>query len=221
MDKWTATGPAVATRRPSLTLFPFGLTTEPAHHYSSWEEKPKPRSTGGEDGRHPGQKARELIRYVSERCEADRHFGATKLNKILFFADFLFYQKSGRSITGQDYQRLPSGPAPRLLPVRQTLVDAGDLAVRERLTHGRTQLRTIAIREVDLSGFGGDEIAVVDHVIRVLWDHSAAEASDLSHTLTGWRLARDGETIPYETVFLSERKLTQEEADYALQLVAA
>jgi hypothetical protein len=61
----------------------------------------------------------------------------------------------------------------------------------------------------------------VDHVIRVLWDHSATDASELSHTLTGWRLARDGNTIPYETVFLSERKLTREEADYALELVAA
>lgn len=164
----------------------------------------------------------ELILYVSERCEADRHFGATKLNKILFFADFLFYQKTGRSITGQEYQRLPNGPAPRrLIPVRQTLVDAGDLAVRERLTHGRRQLRTFAVREADLSGFGGDEIAVVDHVIDVLWDHSATDASDLSHTLTGWRLARDGDTIPYESAFLSERKLTREEADYALELVAA
>jgi hypothetical protein len=171
----------------------------------------------GQNGK-PG----ELILYVSERCEADRHFGATKLNRILFFADFLFYQKSGRSITGQEYQRLPNGPAPRrLVPVRQTLVDAGGLALRERLTHGRRQLRTIAIREADLSGFGGDEIALVDHVIRVLRDHGATDASDLSHTLTGWRLARDGDTIPYETVFLSERKLTREEADYALELAAA
>ncbi len=168
------------------------------------------------------KKLGELILYVSERCEADRHFGATKLNKILFFADFLFYQKSGRSITGQAYQRLPNGPAPRrLIPVRQALVEAGDLAMRERLTHGHTQLRTVAAREADLSGFGADEIAVVDHVIRVLRNHSATDASELSHTLTGWKLARDGDTIPYETVFLSERRLTREEADYALELVAA
>jgi hypothetical protein len=170
----------------------------------------------------PDKKLGELILYVSERCEADRHFGATKLNKILFFADFLFYQKSGRSITGQTYQRLPNGPAPRrLVPVRQALVDAGELALRERLTHGHRQLRTVATREPDLSGFGADEMKVVDHVIRVLWDHSATDASELSHTLTGWRLARDGDTIPYETVFLSERRLTREEADYALELVAA
>lgn len=165
-------------------------------------------------------KLAELILYVSMRCQADRHFGATKLNKILFFSDFLHFQKTGRSITGQEYQRLPNGPAPRrVMPVRNAMVEAGELVVRERPTYGRQQVRTIPIREADLSAFAGGEIAVVDHVIQVLWDHSAADASSLSHTLTGWRLARDGETIPYETVFLSERKLTRDEADYALELV--
>jgi Protein of unknown function (DUF4065) len=166
------------------------------------------------------RKLAELILYVSERCEQDQYFGATKLNKILFYADFLFFQKTGRSITGQEYRRLPNGPAPkRLVPVRQQLDDAGDLAVKERHINGLRQVRTLAIREPDLSGFDGDEIAMVDYVITKLWNETAAGASDLSHGLLGWKLAEDSETIPYETVFLSERKITREEADYALQLI--
>ena len=34
------------------------------------------------------EKLRELIVYISDRCETDETFGAVKLNKILFLADF-------------------------------------------------------------------------------------------------------------------------------------
>jgi hypothetical protein len=165
------------------------------------------------------RKLAELILYVAERSEADRFFGAIKLNKILFYADFLFHQKTGRSITGQEYQRLPNGPAPRrLVPVRDALEKAGDLALRTRFVGGLKQVRAIAIREADLSPFSGEEIAMVDFVIEALRGLTAAESSELSHAELGWKLAEEGETIPYSTVFLSERKITQEEADFALQL---
>ena len=60
-------------------------------------------------------KMRELILYVASKSQHDPKFGSTKLNKILFFADFAFYFKHGRSVTGQEYMRLKHGPAPRRL----------------------------------------------------------------------------------------------------------
>lgn len=165
------------------------------------------------------RKLAELILYIADRSETDRHFGAIKLNKILFYADFLFYQKTGRSITGQEYQRLPNGPAPRrLVPVRDALKKAGDLALKSRYVEGLEQVRAIAIREADLSSFSGGEIAMVNYVIEALRNRTAAESSELSHAEMGWKLAENGETIPYASVFLSTRKITQEEADYALEL---
>jgi hypothetical protein len=44
---------------------------------------------------HPDdEKLRELILYVSTLSKDDDNFGATKLNKLLFYADFLAYQRS-------------------------------------------------------------------------------------------------------------------------------
>jgi hypothetical protein len=37
------------------------------------------------------QKMKELILYISQKCADDTKFGATKLNKILYFSDFLAY----------------------------------------------------------------------------------------------------------------------------------
>jgi hypothetical protein len=43
---------------------------------------------------------RELVLYISERCERDVYFGKTKLNKVLVFADFSSFARTGRPITG-------------------------------------------------------------------------------------------------------------------------
>lgn len=39
----------------------------------------------------PDRRLAELILYIAEKCERDPNFGATKLNKILTFADFSAY----------------------------------------------------------------------------------------------------------------------------------
>src|SRR5258708_19742785 len=61
------------------------------------------------------RKLAELILFISERSEGDPRFGAGKLNKLLFYSDFGAYRLFGKSITGQQYQNLSNGPAPRRL----------------------------------------------------------------------------------------------------------
>ncbi len=41
-----------------------------------------------------------------------KKFGITKLVKLLFFADFLHFEKYGRAIIGDIYYHLPEGPVP-------------------------------------------------------------------------------------------------------------
>jgi Protein of unknown function (DUF4065) len=108
------------------------------------------------------EKLQELILYVSDLCGQDAHFGAIKLNKLLFYADFLSYQRTGKSITGQEYQALPQGPAPRRLkPVVARSEKAGDLAIEPRRRFNRTQLRPVARRGANLSHFTHDDLAPV------------------------------------------------------------
>src|SRR5437660_6974881 len=49
---------------------------------------------------------KELVLYICQKCATDQKFGATKLNKILYFSDFLAYAELGEPITGFEYQRL-------------------------------------------------------------------------------------------------------------------
>jgi antitoxin SocA-like protein len=78
-----------------------------------------------------GKKFRELILYIARRCEGDAIFDKPKLNKILFYSDFLAYFRTGQPITGQRYTRLESGPGARsLAKTLEELVRKGDIGIR-------------------------------------------------------------------------------------------
>lgn len=164
-------------------------------------------------------KLRELILYIAQRCSADPYFGKTKLNKILFYADFTAYAELGEAITGQEYMRLPHGPGPRRLkPILDTLTRSEDVVLKREPKGTFEQERVVAQRIPAVSKFTEPQLAIVNRVIRALWNRTNSRVSEISHADAGWQLAENGETIPYETVFLSNRPLTEAEIEYGLKL---
>ncbi len=163
---------------------------------------------------------KELVLYICQKCATDQKFGATKLNKILYFSDFLAYAELGEPITGFEYQRLPNGPTPRRhLPMRDEMLNRGELGIQVvPLRGGRTQHRAVNLRVPNLNVFTADQIALVDRVIDELWDLDAEQVSDLSHRMAGWELAAPGDIIPYETVFISSESPTEIDVQRAREL---
>ncbi|MGH7985552.1 MAG: Panacea domain-containing protein [Candidatus Binataceae bacterium] len=164
-------------------------------------------------------KLRELILYIADLSGQDVHFGAIKLNKLLFYADFLAYQRLGRPITGQEYQTLPQGPAPRRLkPVIEKMQGKGDLRIERKRRFNRTQLRPIPGRLADLSKFNKEEAELVREMIARFWNMNATQISEESHLFLGWQLMAVGETIPYSTVLIGNRRPTEREKRRAVRL---
>lgn len=166
-------------------------------------------------------KMKELILHIATECRDDETFGAIKLNKILFYSDFLAYAHFGQSITGQRYFKLPFGPAPRsLLPVQGEMERAGEISLASMERYTQTQKRIIPLREPNLSGFSAEELDLVGQVIEELRPLNATEASDFSHTFLGWELVEMRDDIPYETVFLSREVPDDEHVTRLLSVVA-
>lgn len=170
------------------------------------------------------EKFKELVVYISRQCEDDLTFGAIKLNKILYYADFAAFRSLHRPITGACYQKLREGPAPReFLDVRRELVDSGDAAVeyRDYFTGQQHRLVIAHARQPDLRRFSQDEIALVDSIIGFFHGKTAREVSDFSHREPGWILAEEREAIPYETAWLSADPLDQETEEMIREMGAA
>lgn len=165
----------------------------------------------------------ELIVHISLKCANDRRFGATKLNKLLYFADFFAFGQHGKAITEVPYQHLKNGPAPRRFKVvEKSLVDAKAIAVQKiKLPNGNTQIKTIALRNPDLSNFSGEEIALIDQLIDKHWEDDSDSISICSHNYVGWKMTKEGENIPYGSIFLSDEPLSQAEIERGQELATA
>ena len=151
------------------------------------------------------RKFRELVIYIAEQCADDPTFGATKLNKALYYSDFYAYRMIGEPITGASYQKLSAGPAPReFLPQKRILEDTSQATVVARPYFDGVQKRIVPAegRKPDRSIFKEMELILVDEVIQFLWGKSATEVSDFSHREPGWVVCNIGEVIPYETAWI-------------------
>lgn len=163
-------------------------------------------------------KMRELILFIAEKSEGDRSFGATKLNKLLFFADFSAYLQFGEAITWHRYQKLKKGPAPRaLLPIIDEMKESGELKITERAHFGLKQKRAIALRSADLSAFSAPEVDLVNEIIESCWGKSASEISEDSHQFIGWQLAEENEDIPYEVALVGDRPIGDKERKFGFK----
>ena len=152
--------------------------------------------------RFDAEKFRQLMLYVADRSREDKWFGATKLNKILYFCDFRAYAELGEPITGASYMRLTEGPVPReLLSERRTLIANEDANIERRRVFKFTQHRLVPTGTVSLSSelFSAEEREIIEDTIGFLCPMTAKEASDLSHDEPGWIMADHKESIPYET----------------------
>lgn len=166
----------------------------------------------------------ELVLYVAQKSLDDPKYGAVKLNKILFFSDFFAFAKLGQPITGATYQRLPQGPCAREMKPRQrALEQQGDAVDVPRPAGMHTQKRFTALRAPDLNVFSAAEIALVDDVLRALGPHNAKTSSHIAHQVTAWKLAFDGETIPYAAAVIPRRPLplSSLEIDHGKKIAAS
>ncbi len=163
----------------------------------------------------------EMVLFISEKSRLDDGFSKTKLNKILYFSDFYSYIRLGRPVTGTEYMKLDHGPVPRqIMPVIDDLEFKKALAMKHEIYFGYPREVPTALREPNLSSFDGEQVAIVEQIIRHFWGSNATEVSNLSHG-RAWRAAGDRESIPYEAAYISDEPVSQRDRELEKELSAA
>jgi hypothetical protein len=109
----------------------------------------------------PGGQARlrEASLYVIKSCAGAESFGLTKLNKMLWRADFQAYASRRQPVTGRQYQRLKFGPAPVEMPiVLSELLSEGSIRLEKRQKIDYFESRPVACNDPSLRWFSPDDI---------------------------------------------------------------
>lgn len=171
------------------------------------------------DIRFDKEKLAELVIFFARESEKDRLFGSTKLNKLLFLADFLAYGYLGMPITGANYIHQKRGPTPspdEFLPVREQLITDGRLSIIEQETYYGTRKRPVTSSNPDMSKFSNKEVEIAYEALETLKHMGNVESENWSHKFVGWLSTAEGEEIPYSTAYLWQGvPLSEEDFEWA------
>jgi putative zinc finger/helix-turn-helix YgiT family protein len=145
------------------------------------------------------EKLKNMILYLVKRLDGVLK---VKLNKLLWYCDFLHFKETSLSITGAQYIRLPLGPVPdnyeRIIGIMQPdLLNMDEIPfnTKEGIVLGE---EFTALVEPDKSIFSEKEIQVMDFVADTFRSYGSWAIKEKSHQETAYLKCKDGDIISYE-----------------------
>ena len=138
-----------------------------------------------------------IMLYILNRCD---DVWCTKMNKLLFYTDFMSYRERGMAMSGLSYRAIDFGPVPErwdrvyseFPEVRQELRQVGDFV--------GSILKTS--EKADNSLFIDDELKVLDAICTHFSKMTSREISRISHDEEAWLNHHDKhEYIPFDDAY--------------------
>lgn len=179
----------------------FGISPDVLLSPTHKKEIAKPNK-GSERPRINRDKFKQVLLYMLEKCGAKPNVGETGIYKLLYFADFDFYELYEEHLTGESYRKISYGPAPcHFKEIVDGMIKKNELKKVTTEYFGMTQKKYIPQVKPNLSKLNARELEMIDEVINRLSSMNALAIEDHSHNDIPWQVAEDKEIIDYETVF--------------------
>ena len=125
-----------------------------------------------------------MVLFFSERTQT----WTTKLNKLLFYSDFLAYKHLGFGISGLDYRAIQMGPVPSKFEKMYELISDGDLVQREYVEYERGNYGSffMPLLTFDESLFEKEELEIMQIVSDKFKYKKTEEVINISHRESAW-----------------------------------
>lgn len=163
-----------------------------------------------------------ILLYISNFQNFD---GIKKLNKLLYFTDFKYYEKFSKPITGYNYVKYPRGPVIEdYQKVIEEMVDNKLLKKEKIQVLGENKIYTIhkleKIVEPNLDLFEINELKIIREVWHENEMKNGKELEEESHRDAPWILSEFNQIIPYFFVKyrnenLDDYRISEIKAEYA------
>ena len=133
------------------------------------------------------EKFTEMVVYFSEKIEPFK----TKMNKLLFYADFLMFKQSCFSISGMRYKAIDIGPVPNnFQSLFEYLSNKGEIDIyTTEFSNGYTgeQFKARKDRPFKADLFSANELEILEKVAKVFKETSTNDIIELSHLEEAWK----------------------------------
>ncbi len=144
------------------------------------------------------EKLKNMVLYLAKRLDGVLK---TKLNKLLWYCDFLHFKETSVSITGSQYIRLKYGQVPdnyeRIIGIMQPeLLDKDEIPFNTKDGIKIGEEFTVLV-EPDESMFSEKEIQVMNFIADTFRDDTSTSIMNKSHQETAYLKCEDGDIMSY------------------------
>lgn len=148
------------------------------------------------------EKLTEMIVYFSDKLSPFK----TKMNKLLFYADFLMFKRTCFSISGVRYTAINMGPVPNnFQSIFEYLANKNEINIHAtEFPNGYTgeQFRARNDRKFNANLFSVEELNTLEEIANAFKETSTQEIVELSHLEEAWKINEKGKkVISYEYAF--------------------
>ncbi len=146
-----------------------------------------------------------VLLYILEKCGGKPNVGEQLVSKLLYFADFNYYELYEEHLTGATYHKLPYGPVPQALQmiIENMLQNKSIKRIKTNYFNAK-QIRYIPLKKANLQELKASEKEVLDRVIEQFSDWSTLAITDYAHKDLPWIVSKEGEAIDYELALYRE-----------------
>ena len=149
------------------------------------------------------EKYKAVILFLANKIQ-NCTLGKVKLMKLLYYADFDFFEKTDKSITNDVYVRLPLGPVPQNAEeIIDEMVSDGLIKIeRQRMSVGMNdRLLIIPLKGMNLALLSKEEIEMLENVSQKWEKFSGNEMRDASHGEAPWIATKPNCIIDYNLAY--------------------
>jgi len=141
------------------------------------------------------EKFTEMVVFFTEKLQPWK----TKLNKLLFYADFAMYKQSGFSISGVQYRAIPMGPVPNNFnSIFEYLANNDDVEVYyTTFSDGGAgeQFKPNSQRAFNSELFTEKELQILENIAERFKNTTTNEIIEISHKEKAWQENKDEKKI--------------------------
>lgn len=129
--------------------------------------------------------------------------GKLKMMKLLYYLDFDFFEKYGRSITGDEYLRFEMGPVPRhAKKILEEMKDADIKISKRKIAAGYNDQEHIeALKEFDMNVFTKEELLMLEEVASKWEKFTGTEMKSATHGEAPWIATKPDDIIDYNLAY--------------------
>lgn len=144
------------------------------------------------------KKYKNAIIFFSKKIQ-NGTLGKLKIMKLLYYLDFDFFEKYGRSVTGDEYLRFDNGHVPRMAEKILKEMNGKQIKITRRMIKPgyNDQQHIEALGDFDLNIFTKEELVMLEDVADKWEKFTGAEMKTASQGEAPWISTKPNDVIDY------------------------